>query len=529
MGRKLNIPRKLGLGFGLALAFIIIGSFTTLHMQKKNKRLVDRIVSIYEPSLNTLYDFRHTISDAKMLIKNWVFIDYKSETPSKKKLKTILNLSINNYEVKLVNLAQYWKPEERELLNKTLFTINDSLVPDHFKVMHKLVSFDDYNDPMKLFDAISMVQEEDDHLIRISNNVLNNLDKLIDKLSAKFEYEKKQMESSHQEFRSSLIIVDSLIIVLLIISAAIISFMIVGPVSKLKKAASEVGKGNFKVRVIIKSGDEIEVLGNAFNRMAASLEKQREELERTNTELSKSKENLATSNATKDKFFSILAHDLRAPFNAFISVSDILANHPDKLPENKKENFIKSIYATAVQINNLLENLLHWSRSQTNRIHVNFEVIDLEKVIDENLKLLAIPIRRKELITQVNIEDRTFALADLNLTSTIIRNLMSNAVKFNSDKGKVIVNVTSLDNDFLKISVQDTGIGLSEEDIQKLFRIDIDTKYIGQSTAKGTGLGLILCKEFAESNGGVIWVDSEEGVGSTFNFTLKKHFINYLE
>lgn len=529
MGRRLNIPKKLGLGFGLAMIFILVGSFTTLHLQNKNKKIVDRIVSIYEPSLSILYDLQHAVSDTKMLIKNWVFIDYKSNTPSKLKLKELLSHSIINYENQLYSLSNHWTEEEKNILKETSKEINDKLIPGHFSVMAKLQSFDDYNDPMKLFDAISMVQEEDDELMKTSNEILQNIDILVDKLSDKFEDEKQIMESSYNHFRTTLIFLDILIIILIIIIAAIISHMIVTPVTTLKRAACEVGKGNFNVRVLIRSGDEIEVLGNSFNRMAENLQTQRKELEKTNSELTESRESLAASNATKDKFFSILAHDLRAPFNAFISVSDILANHSEKLTDSKKKSFTKSIYTSAIQINNLLENLLHWSRAQTNRINVSPEIIDVEDLVKDNLELLAIPIKKKDLEIVSNIPENTFALGDINLTSTVLRNLLSNGVKFNQEKGRLKIIVSSLHNDLLQISVQDTGIGISQEDIKKLFRIDVDTKYIGNSTAKGTGLGLVLCKEFAEKNGGTIWVESEEGVGSTFSFTVKKYSVNKLE
>ncbi len=223
---------------------------------------------------------------------------------------------------------------------------------------------------------------------------------------------------------------------------------------------------------------------------------------------------------SKDKFFSIIAHDLRNPLNSFLMGSEYLLTRFHKLSEENVLKYISKINKSANHLFDLLTNLLQWARSQTGNLDFITESLDLSSITQEIISILAESAKEKNLELLSKLQKPTLVHADKNMVSTVIRNLVSNGIKF-TEKGQIIIS-SEEKKDFLEISISDTGTGLSEEDIKKLFRIDVHYTTIGTSSEKGTGLGLILCKEFVEVNGGKIWVESELGKGSTFKFTLPK-------
>ncbi len=240
---------------------------------------------------------------------------------------------------------------------------------------------------------------------------------------------------------------------------------------------------------------------------------------KTHLELQQQKKDLRELNATKEKFFSIIAHDLKSPLNQLLGLSDIL------IKEIEKGN-IEEIKSLAIFINDsaksgrtLLENLLDWSRSQTGVINYQPEIIDLKSLTNEILELLEKNANQKNVTLDNIINDEIFAYVDSNMIKTILRNLISNGIKFTPKGGKIRVNAIKYENEVV-CSVSDNGIGIENDDIKKLFRIDINPNTVGNSTEKGTGLGLILCEEFVEINQGKIWVESKLKAGSTFYFSL---------
>jgi len=245
-------------------------------------------------------------------------------------------------------------------------------------------------------------------------------------------------------------------------------------------------------------------------------------LEDANTKLRISQQNLKESIDTKDKFFSIIAHDLRNPLSSLSLVSQVLEENVEELSEDKLKYYIGSISNASDSLLGLVENLLNWARTQTDKIVFSPESVDLFEIIEQNINLLKFNAEKKNIEIRNLIQKGTFVFADINLLTTVIRNLLANAVKFTNTNGFIEINLNEVNN-LYEISVKDNGIGMDKDDISKLFRIDIDTTSIGNSSEKGTGLGLILCKEFVEKNGGTIKVESEQGKGSSFIFTVKKH------
>ena len=224
-------------------------------------------------------------------------------------------------------------------------------------------------------------------------------------------------------------------------------------------------------------------------------------------------------NASKDKFFSIIAHDLKNPFSTIIGFSEMLKDEITTGELNKSGEYAGMIFNSASKTYRLLENLLEWANSQRGKISFNPIPLNLNEIFKEEFKMLDEMAGRKYIKLNSRFTDDLTIVADKNMIKTILRNLISNAIKFTNKNGKVEVTATS-DNKQVMISVSDSGIGMTKETMAKLFRIDSNLSTHGTENEKGTGLGLILCKEFVEKHGGKIWVESESGKGSIFRFTL---------
>ncbi len=243
------------------------------------------------------------------------------------------------------------------------------------------------------------------------------------------------------------------------------------------------------------------------------------ELEAALRKLKESELNLKELNATKDKFFSIIGHDLRNPLNALLGFSELISGNTRNYTMEEIRKYNKIINDSARNIHQLIENLLDWSRSQAGNIEFSPRYCDLLTVTSDIQKIFNIQIDKKNINIHNNIPDDMKVFADKNLLSTILRNLVSNAIKFTAPGGHVTLSANKSDGQ-VNISVADTGAGMTTEQIDNLFQLDTNLTKSGTSEEKGTGLGLILCKEFVEIHKGIIRVDSEPDKGSVFTFTL---------
>jgi signal transduction histidine kinase len=228
---------------------------------------------------------------------------------------------------------------------------------------------------------------------------------------------------------------------------------------------------------------------------------------------------LTELNATKDKFFSIISHDLKGPLNSLTSFSGLLINHTDSLSKDEIKMLAKDLDKSLKNLFALLENLLEWSRSQTGNIEFRPEPFDLSALLEQNRELLKGQAANKKITLETISKPGIIVNAHKNSINTVVRNLVSNAIKFTPEGGKVSM-IAQTEGTQLIVSIKDTGVGMSKDVIAKLFRIDTKHTTKGTADEKGTGLGLILCKDFVEKNGGRIWVTSEPGKGSTFSFQI---------
>ncbi|MCK9209970.1 MAG: PAS domain-containing sensor histidine kinase [Ignavibacteriaceae bacterium] len=227
-------------------------------------------------------------------------------------------------------------------------------------------------------------------------------------------------------------------------------------------------------------------------------------------------------NATKDKFFSIIAHDLRSPFQGFLGVTEMMNENIGEFSTEQIVKFIGELNKSAQNLYKLLQNLLDWAQLKKGSFSFTPEEFSLSKTVSTNIEQINKRAIRKgiTIINEVPGEQKVFA--DERMINSILGNLLSNAVKFSRKEGKVTVKAKTISNGTVEIAVGDTGIGMSERVVNKLFKIDEKVGKTGTDGELSTGLGLLLCKEFVEKLGGKIWVESEEGKGSTFYFTLQE-------
>ncbi len=326
-----------------------------------------------------------------------------------------------------------------------------------------------------------------------------------------FELQQKKLEETNEKFRSRTI-------------------ELFGKMIDLKKAKNTISQQNEKLEQQRAEIDiqqkQLEGSSHKFRERTIELfgkmidlKKAKKTISKQKEEIEKHRKQLDELNASKDKFFSIIAHDLRNPIAGFLNLTEVLTNNFDTYSGAESKEFIDIMNQASKQLYNLLENLLQWSRAQTGRIEYNPQFISLKEITDNTIDLLMMNIENKKLKVKVNIDEQIKAWADGNMITTVIRNLISNAIKFSHPEDSIIIRAIK-SNDKVEVSVIDQGVGIKKEDQEKLFRIDQNLTTRGTSDETGTGLGLILCKEFIEKNGGEIWVESEINKGSAFRFTL---------
>ena len=284
----------------------------------------------------------------------------------------------------------------------------------------------------------------------------------------------------------------------------------------VKKRTMEIEEKN---AILTKQANELNETNTLLEERQQQIEEQTEKLEVKKEELESANIHLNELNSTKDKFFSIIAHDLKNPFNTIMGFAELLIMKFNKLSEEKKYKYSEVIYRSSKNIYDLLENLLQWSRTQTNKIAFEPSDFDIENLVQQNIALLNENIESKNISVKLGHSEKVSIYADRNMINTVIRNLLTNAIKFTDKGGQIIIDYKNKNGD-VEFSIRDTGIGMTEKEISQIFRVDTNISKTGTDGETGTGLGLILCKEFIKKNGGSIWVESKSGEGSKFSFTV---------
>jgi PAS domain S-box-containing protein len=235
--------------------------------------------------------------------------------------------------------------------------------------------------------------------------------------------------------------------------------------------------------------------------------------------LKESEQMLQIANATKDKFFSIIAHDLRSPLITIESFSELLIEDVKEKDGTEYEKFLTLLHSSAKSAVYLLDNLLNWAKSQTEQIIFNPEYLNWSAVIQKVLEGSKAIAKLKSISINFIQSDEMEIYADKDMLMTILRNLISNSIKFTHSEGRIDI-FTVRHQEFIEITISDNGVGMNEGTRNELFKLGANTRTYGTENERGSGLGLVLCKEFVEKHGGQIWVESEKGKGSDFKFTL---------
>ncbi len=239
-----------------------------------------------------------------------------------------------------------------------------------------------------------------------------------------------------------------------------------------------------------------------------------------NIEINEQNERLLVLNNTKDRYFSIIAHDLKNPLNALMGFSGLLNDKYEELPDVKKKKFIGVINESSRNMYGLLINLLDWSRSQTGNIHYDPGVYNLQPIVEESIILITTQAEHKgiRLVNQITSNYRI--VADINMLKTVLRNLLTNAIKFSFRSDSVVIGISNESSELVTIFIKDSGVGMSDDQISRLFADNTSKSVLGTEKEQGSGLGLIICKEFIELNKGEVWCTSSPNKGTTMHFTI---------
>lgn len=285
----------------------------------------------------------------------------------------------------------------------------------------------------------------------------------------------------------------------------------------LSLTVTEALRSYFQDKKLEEQNAMLQELNRELEQWNATLEQQVKE--RT-AEIEAQRQELVELNASKDKFFSIISHDLRSPFNALLGFAQLLSENLESYSLPNIQTKVDRIRLSAENLYALLENLLTWSRIQRGAMEHDPEQLDMAELVEDTLDLFVSKAEEKDIRLNHAIPQGMVAHADYNMVNTVIRNLVSNAMKFTDSGGKIELSAHPQNESFIEVAIADTGTGIKQDDLSKLFRIDVQYTHVGTAGEKGTGLGLSLCKDLVEKNGGTIWVESQVDKGTTFRFTL---------
>jgi|GEM_PF-1429807 len=292
-------------------------------------------------------------------------------------------------------------------------------------------------------------------------------------------------------------------------------------IAQYKQFHSNLNHFAWQMQQIVKGdfNQKVRFLGEfsvAFNQLIESLREKKLMEDQINLQFHQ----LQELNAEKDKFFSIIAHDLRNPFNVFLGFTEMMVDELPTMTTDDLKLIALNMRKSAVNIYRLLENLLEWSMLQRGITNFNTEIIRLKPRVMDCTALIIDPAKQKNIELFYDIPEDTEVVADVHMLETVVRNLVSNAVKFTEPGGMVTISVEADPGSHVKLFIRDTGIGMSRQLMDNLFRLDVQTNRRGTGGEPSTGLGLILCKDFIEKHGGELQVESEEGKGTVFSFTI---------
>lgn len=447
--------------------------------------------------------------------------------------------------VDLVLLATIRRNERDYILryeDRYIDTIKFNVDKLHTEINHNLTlnriekdaALDNLNKYLAYFDSTVVLNKK----IGLKDNTalylkLNEIEDVVEnELDVILNLERLQQRKLFESLNYSFLIISLFLVLASIVLSYFISKKVLKPVLLLSqscqefvtsgfetKGKCEIGANDMELKRLIANFEilKIEITGLLFE-FKQKVEERTQTIEKQNNELRE-------LNATKDVFFSIIAHDLRSPFNAILGTTEVLMDKINKLDHKKIEYYCSSIKESADQTLILLENLLEWSRIQRGQIHPDVQENDLFPIVEEVNKLSQKIAAQKKITLLNTVHANLNVKCDVNITKTVLRNLISNAIKYTPSGGTISINAVSRD-DHIEVEVHDNGVGIPPEKITKLFRIEKNISTKGTANESGSGIGLLLCKELLEKQGSQIWVVSKVNEGSSFYFTLPRETNN---
>lgn len=278
----------------------------------------------------------------------------------------------------------------------------------------------------------------------------------------------------------------------------------------------------FLILLVLRNSNKVKNINQLLIETNNRMEEQNEEIQRQNEEITQQKEELLNLNEIKDKFVSIISHDLRSPFSGFLGMTDVLVEHGYKFPKEVILQKIEKLNRSAKNVYTLLENLLELSIIHRGLNKMEYADNSLKSILLLNLDLLSFLAVNKKITIEEKIESDFHVFCDLKLVNSVIRNILTNAFKFTKIGGNIKIEVNEYDEQRYAVSISDNGIGMDANTLNNLFRLDKKTSRLGTEGELSSGLGLIICKEYIEKHKCEIFVESQENIGSKFTFTLPK-------
>lgn len=424
-------------------------------------------------------------------------------------------------DVKLITAKLLYKMNNIEESKKYLDLITDYINQTN-NLIHKADYYNLYSKLMIKNNDYKSAYQMQEKFLKIKDTIINESKiAAINDALKKYESEKKDREnemlkldlklSNKQKEFTTYVIIGVLIAIIVVGFFAILLYL---RAKKERKMNNLLSVQNNKIEA---QKEELELLNK-------ELVDRNVEIEEINSNLIKSEAESRELNATKDKFLSIIAHDLKNPIAGIMLTSELLVNYYDKLDKDKLETKLIEINTTTVKLKDLLDTLLEWARASTGNIPYNPYEVDVDTILKNLGNLFSANLQNKNINFEVENNTNCKVIADEKMLDTILRNITSNAIKFTPEGGSIFISTQNL-VDKLQINIKDTGIGIPEDKIPDLFSMSSNYSTLGTQKEKGTGLGLLLCKEFIEINNGSILVSSEIGKGTTFSIILNR--VNY--
>lgn len=502
--------------------------------------------------INELKEYKSNIEKFEILFDRSVNLiskrGYKDHGFEGEMRKSIRNIEQNYPEFDKISMLMLRRHEkdyiirsDREyvdLLNKKVNYILENRLSDNERereIKKLLISYRNNFNEMVLYDT--MIKQKFDYF---DNIFFVNIDKKASDLSLEAHNSLSDIQNNLNITLVVLVVANILISILL---SYFLSKIITQPIVALTEQVENLVKNKFEgdfVEINHVGLDEIGILHRRFYFLLrrlqlfvseikssnSKLEHQNFQLQNLNNELINANETLkvkenhiAKMNIIKDKFFVILSHDLRSPLATIKGFLNILLQHPDSVSEDLKRETLEKLSKSLELQLELLTNLLDWSSTQVDEIKFSPEKISIGIIIDKNIELLATKSNHKEIVIINDLEDNFSINADKNMVDFVIRNLLSNALKFTNPKGRILISGKQ-NKDEIEISISDNGVGISEKSMKYILKSGIHFSTTGTANEKGTGFGLLLCKEFIEKHGGKLKIKSSEGEGTLVSFTI---------